>query len=335
MNDAPSLLIMIPAIIGVVALVLVVIWRRRTARSKRAPKRASAAEVSRGAPIPDSSLVTAGELGTGGQGRVHELANDPTRVKKVLLQPLPSAVSEFAHLIALGADINSSLAGLPIHLSWPERATGSDQAVTGYVMKKIPGEFYFVPVNGDPKPRLRDFQLIEPSRWTPFTISDADRVELVRLVANFLAVMHARGLVYGDISWTNFAFTLEPEVSLSVYDFDSTRELGMEPVTRERPKETVDWDDPSRAEPPLVATLDGDRHKFALLAYRVLVSRDRGSEIDPSRMINNSALDANQAAWLTALWRRSAGSPGTRPAIGEWLAALSLPIGRNPAVSYR
>src|SRR4051812_18306933 len=90
-------------------------------------------------------------------------------------------------------------------------------------------------------------------------------------------------LIYGDLSWVNFSFAPGPKVQLSVYDVDSSRPLGSRSFTRQPPAKTPDWDDPMSPDLP-VATLDADRYKFALLAFRLLVSRNFDGRIAPAQV---------------------------------------------------
>jgi hypothetical protein len=277
------------------------------------------------APQPRSNAI--GEsIGQGGQGAVYVLADDPRRVVKQFSRAIPGVEADFKELIAVGAKIREPLAGLPIDFCWPEDAL-IDSGLTGYIMPRLDSRYYF-PYGNQGRSWLRtlDFAVPRASAFTfPFTVSDADRLVLVQLVAAFLESMHAAGVVYGDLSWGNFAFDPSPEPRLAVYDVDSSRILGSRSFTRQPPASTPDWDDPMAPDLP-VATLDADRYKFALLAFRLLVARNLDGRIAPAQLAGSvpgfSALDSRQ---LAALWSRAAGPGGTRPQLSEWTRILGRP----------
>lgn len=262
-------------------------------------------------------------IGKGGQGSVYEMDDDPSRVEKWFTRAIPGVEEDFEQLIAVGAKIREPLAGLPIDFCWPEEPL-IDSGLAGYVMPRLDSRYYFA--YGDKgKHRLRtlEFAVPRPSAFAfPFTVSDADRVVLVQLVAAFLESMHAAGVVYGDLSWGNFSFDTTSEPRLAVYDIDSSRILGSRSFTRQLPAATRDWNDPMAPDLP-VATLDADRYKFALLAFRLLAARNLGGRIDPAQVVGSvpgfSPADSRQ---LKALWSRAAGPQGTRPQLAEWARIL-------------
>lgn len=265
-------------------------------------------------------------IGKGGQGAVYELDDDPSRVEKWFGRTIPGVEEDFEQLIAVGAKIREPLAGLPIDFCWPEEAL-IDSGLAGYVMPRLDSRYYFA--HGDQgRNRLRTLAYAVPraSAFTfPFTVSDGDRVVLVQLVAAFLESMHTAGVVYGDLSWENFSFDTTSEPRLAVYDIDSSRILGSRSFTRQPPASTPDWDDPMAPDLP-VATLDADRYKFALLAFRLLVARNLDGRIAPAQIAGTvpgfSPADSHQ---LKALWSRAAGPEGTRPQLAEWTRILGCP----------
>ncbi|MBY9075964.1 hypothetical protein K1X13_14110 [Nocardioides sp. WL0053] len=257
---------------------------------------------------------------------MHELAGEPSRVVKDFITPISEMDEVFEGLVLAGANVRALLAGEPITLAWPQEIVVSGREITGYVMPSIPDQFYWQDkkfFRG--KRRVRELQYAvrrESAVSIPFRADDTHRLELVRLVAAFLEAMHREELVYGDLSWGNLAFSVGDKVELCVFDFDSTRQVGRPAFTRQRPAQTVDWNDPedrSRA----VASFDSDRYKFALLVYRLLVAHDFDSRPeDATRVGSISGLDQRGVHGLQSLLRRAAGHAGTRPQISEWLAVL-------------
>ena len=263
------------------------------------------------------------ELGGGGQGRVYELSGDPDRVIKTFFNPIPNGATEFAALLEAREAISADLRGLPISLCWPELALVSDRDLLGYVMPRIDPSFYFTTkpgLGGKRMPRQLQYAVPKRSAFSlPSALDDADSRVLLQLIARFLESMHRHEWVYGDISWGNFAFTSDP-IRLCVYDFDTTRRLGRVVFTRGGPAQTVDWTDPEASNPP-VSTLDSERFKFALLAYRMLVAKDRHSYIDRDRVATVTGLPRLRD--LQHLWHRADGPIGTRPQLSEWVRVLA------------
>jgi hypothetical protein len=242
-------------------------------------------------------------------------------VKKTFLPPLPDGEEAFATVLDARDSIAADLQGLPIALCWPETPLVRGRDLVGYVMPRIDQSFYFTR-DVRRKAQLRELQYAVPKASVfsfPFTESDADAYALVVLVARFLEAMHTRQLVYGDISWFNFTFALDP-VRLCVHDFDSTRRVGTATFNRQPPANTIDWED-LEAPGAAVATLDSERYKFALLAYRMLVAKDHNSRLPPTLASGTTGLPRDRD--LQHLGHRAAGPGGTRPQLSEWLRALA------------
>jgi hypothetical protein len=258
-------------------------------------------------------------LGQGGQGTVRDLPGE-NRVIKTYAHPISGGVSDFERFASGGSELRQRLAGTRVDIAWPEDPVVHGDALHGYCMAKIPDRFYF---EFESRRRLRTLQFAVPRESAfrlPFDVPDRVRLELVRHVAVFLADMHACDLVYGDLSWTNFAFSLDP-TEISVHDFDSSRRVGAGSFTRAAAAQTVDWADPHEPN-PRVASLDGDRYKFALLSYRLLVSRDLTSAIDPDEVGRLGLLPRSRIRALSTLWIRASLGRGQRPQLGEWVSAL-------------
>lgn len=306
--------------------------RRPGVRSAAASPRATVSVAP--TPPPITSTIQPGQLsgnahlGQGGQGIVRDVLDDPTAVMKEYTRPVAGGVSGFKKLAAHGPSIQGALNGSRIDLAWPESAIELDGALSGYRMPKIPERFWFEADIGPRKKRLRTLDFAVPRTSAirvPFAVSADHRLELVQLVAEFLLAMHKNGLVYGDLSWTNFAFSLHP-VELSVHDFDSSRKVGARSFTGEAAAQTPDWWDPETPN-PRVAALDGDRFKFALLAFRLLVSQDLHSALDISLLDARGQSLGAEVLRLRPLWVRASFGAGGRPQVCEWLAVLGDPPG--------
>lgn len=270
----------------------------------------------------DADLNRGKQLGSGGQGAVYKLVENESRVAKYWSTPLKRGLPELNELIHRRADVKKSMGQHPVSLCWPENPIRNDGIMTGYTMPKIAEKFYFEQTHGSvTKEHLRELQHAIPRKSAfafPFEVDDDDRLELVYLVAVFLDAMHRNDIVYGDISWVNFTFSVNP-IELCVLDFDSSRVQGSLPFTRSLPLDSPDWEDPEWTG-SVVARVDSDRYKFALFAYRMMVSEDLTSGIDLGR-IEQSVSEARLEP-MCDLWIRSLGPAGSRPQASEWVRAL-------------
>ncbi|MFI6400505.1 hypothetical protein ACIBED_20585 [Rhodococcus coprophilus] len=270
----------------------------------------------------DANLNRGKQLGSGGQGAVYKLVENDSRVAKYWLTPLEQGLPELKELIHRRADVEKSIGQHPVSLCWPENPIRKDGIMTGYTMSIIAEKFYFEQTYGSvTKEHLRELQHAIPRKSAfplPFDVDDDDRLELVYLVAVFLDSMHSNDLVYGDFSWMNFTFSLNP-IELCVLDFDSSRVQGSLPFTRSEPLDSPDWHDPESRKAAVVR-VDSDRYKFALFAYRMLVAKDLYSTIDPDRV--RSLSGDPQLESLRGLWARALGVSGSRPQVAEWVRAL-------------
>ncbi|WP_159081270.1 hypothetical protein [Nocardioides sediminis] len=277
--------------------------------------------------IGNGRLSPGNALGTGGQGTVSAVSGRPDLVLKTFARPIAGGVREFQQLIDRGERVQRVLAASKVDLCWPEEVHGSATDLEGYVMPRLQTSNYFpVATKGGIKQIERT---LDWAIWTsnafqvPFKVTDADRLEIVRCVARWLSAMHDTDVAYGDVSFKNLCFSLDPEVRVAVFDFDSARVLGSRSFTAQETAHSPDWHDPY-ASSGFAATLDTDRYKFALLAFRLLVSRQLGGDLDPANVpVAVSGLSAAQTHRLRTLWSRAAGASGSRPSMREWLDALA------------
>lgn len=270
-------------------------------------------------------MVRGLQLGAGGQGRVHELHGRPHLVIKEFDKPIPNAFGEFVALVDSHGAVKDRLTGARVDLCWPLEVQREGGAVTGYVMPRMPEQYYFITDRRHTRTeRSLDWAIKRPAALNlPFDVTDHHRFLLTLQVAYFLEAMHANGLVYGDISWRNFSFQIEPEVRISVHDFDSARIIGRPAPTRSPAVDTIDWNDPEVLHYPVC--FDTDRYKFALLAYRLMVSRTLYDRIDPTQVHEGLlGLELRQVRHIRSLFIRANGPQGTRPTILEWIRSLEV-----------
>ena len=268
----------------------------------------------------------------GGQGTVHALLGDSGHAYKRYHRPMPDAARAYLDLVAAGQVVLPMLDRYGIVAVWPEEVCGYSTTVEGYVMKRITPEFrieLLTPYGRKNELATLDHALPRSagSRFRPAMEATAeDRLELVRAVGRFLDILHRHDLVYGDLSFKNVLFALNPARVLFM-DIDSVRRLSAPIVPEKDLVNTPDWADPV-SEEWLPLGFDLDRYKFALLVHRMLFGG--GVSGRPTADVSITAKDlspsgrAEVARRLESLMRRAAGgSTGSRPPLGEWLEVLA------------
>lgn len=267
----------------------------------------------------------------GGQGSVHALAGDPNLVYKQYQRPLPGAAEAFRELIEAGDAVQRELGGEGVFAVWPKKACGRVDTVEGYIMPRIPPEFYIhleTPYGKKRTLATLDHALppAPDATFRPTTEATArNRRELARLTGVFLDTLHRHDLVYGDLSFKNIAFTLNPTQVLFM-DIDSVHHISTKLIKDKDLVTTRDWEDPECPHcPPL--GFDLDRYKFALLVHRMLLN----GGVSGSPKLNTVVPRQAEPSWvrrgekelLSALVQRAVKGPrGARPPISEWLSAL-------------
>lgn len=271
----------------------------------------------------DEGLLQLGaELGRGGQGSVRRVTGGALSLvfKQYLVRGADSAA-----LQAL-VDLPSTLSPaeretLLAQTAWPLARVVQDGVVRGFLMRAIPGEFTGANAAGDMRLRELQYLLYEPKpmwgRIVPPGVGTDTRLAVATEFARLMALLHAKALVFGDVSMRNVLWTPGDPVQIFVIDCDSIRKLGSRPVLPQA--ETPDWNDPHK--PAVGPDLDTDRYKLALLVGRVLAGQPY---IRPERdgLDLPSSLSPEVAARVTELWRRAGGPRGTRPGATQWLMAL-------------
>jgi hypothetical protein len=271
------------------------------------------------AQLQESSLQLGAELGKGGQGTVHDLLGpgDGFVYKKFLT---PDAVNgaELQNLVSLPQNLpGSDRVRLLSQTAWPLAQVIAGGRVSGFVMSKVP-DLYWGDQHG--RRRLRDlgYLLGEPKAlWGAIRPpDDTGRLELVRRIAALFQLLHARGLVVGDVSTQNMMWSADP-LGVFLLDCDSFRLVGRPPVTAQ--PATQDWNDPLQTVSG--PDQDTDRYKLALLIGRIL-SRDLYVRPGaPPSLV--PGLPARVNAEVSARFADAAGPRGVRPGADQWALALS------------
>jgi DNA-binding helix-hairpin-helix protein with protein kinase domain len=253
---------------------------------------------------------------------VYEVKGDPTLAFKQYKTPVPNVLPAFDQLIAAGVDVRRSLRGAPVDLAWPTAAVPEGDELAGCLMPKVHSR-YTVNVQGLTREATLDHAVprldshFAPSRQP----SDGERRMLAVAAGQFLHALHENDYVYGDVSWKNLLYALDPVPSVMVLDLDSIRRVGTTPWPGVG-AHTADWGDP-HGQPGEVGAFDEDRYKYALLVYRLLAARSLTAQMPATGDITwHADVDDRQSRRLTRLtWRAKARLE--RPAVSEWLAVLA------------
>jgi hypothetical protein len=270
-----------------------------------------------------SNLSVADQLGLGGQGRVLAVPGF------MINGQWPAALKIYNPAVAAGMDAAAleTLVGLPQrvggsegewlleHTAWPAVIAQDRGTVCGFLMRAVPGEYYFsfqTQAHGA-RPRLAELAFLLNSDdyliSSGLAVSDWDRLMLLKSVAGALSRLHAVGAAAGDFSPKNVLFSLKPAPSCFLIDCDAVQLAGRSVF---RQIETPDWEIPP-GEPK--ATVASDAFKLGLLAIR-LFARDQ-STADPTALAVASPPLGDLA------WRSLAINPAQRPQPSEWAAAIA------------
>ena len=268
--------------------------------------------------MSSSDLQPAELLGDGGQGTVHAVLGSPELAIKTYLH---TNVQERS--LALLVNLSHSMPTEARQLvndstTWPLATIQDKGRTVGVVMRRLPQRFTERFPAGV---RPRDVSYaVYPSKpmWAHITPAlPSQRLELARALAEIFSVIHRVGAIYGDLSYYNVAWCLEPRASIFLMDCDSIRVSGSNAAHRHAV--TIDWDDPHHSG---ADTLDSDRYKLALFIGRLL-TQDHSIRPGAGLAIAASPWGADVADRVSRLFTRAGGPRGTRPTALEWLRALS------------
>jgi len=280
--------------------------------------------------VSESSLGRAEdivEIGRGGEGIVYALRSRPNEVFKKFK-------SRSGH--GINRPVLERLVGFPQQLSdsdrdillsrtaWPTTVVEQGNTAVGFLMPRIPDRFFRKHgVRLAPKRVLCEWNYLSlRNRYNtnPNIVSEVPRfgatesMSLVRDLAATMDILHKNNVVVGDISGRNLIWTDLPQPMVYIIDCDSFHFEGEGGVAGL--KQTPDWDDPALPLNDNTTTLDSDRYKLALAAYRAIwaASTDRlGGKAAPE---NREVPDA-----VMELVRRGNGLQN-RPTAREWVDAL-------------
>jgi hypothetical protein len=253
-----------------------------------------------------ADLPSATRLADGGQGTVFRLV-DGTLLK--LYHPGIAVLSEELRRLI---DRRGDLTGAPV--AWPSARVFDGGRCVGLLMPEVPARFA-TSLAG--RRRLLELQfLLYPRRamWADLRLpTEGERRRIAAAYVELFRLLHASGVVLGDVSMRNLLWSLADGPSVYGIDCDGFRLVGRPPALRQA--DTAGWGDPAR---PAEGTVDTDRYKLALVTLRVLLGNH---EVTPEAVCEKEILRRTLGRELSML-ARDAVAPGRRPPARCWLAAL-------------
>lgn len=213
---------------------------------------------------------------------------------------------------------------------WPCAVVEELGKACGYVMQAIPDRF-MQPLSTSSGRELvpREVQhLLVPEEVQRRTMGEvpttAERMVLAREMAFVLGFLHAKDLVYGDLSYKNAVFTIRPRPELMLLDCDGIRKVGQAAAMPQL--HSPGWNPPESGP----QTKDTDRYKLGLFILRCLCPNANAQTRDPE--VAAGILDPTGLGLL----RRSLGDdPKTRTTGREWVEHLDRAVARAGGVAAR
>lgn len=262
-------------------------------------------------------------LGDGGQGTVYRVAvpgqAGPMAHKEYKSSARPEVDwPALRELVAfLGTLDDDTRLWLTEHAAWPTTIVSQHGLPQGFLMRLAPDDCIVeLRMPSERKRQLLAFEyLLNPVSYLVrlgLTVTESDRLVLLRELADVLSRLHRLGIVVGDLSPKNVVISLPPGPRCFLIDCDAVRRAGVSVLPQ---LQTPDWAVPAGEE---LATAGSDVYKIGLLAVRLLAGDQTTTDLAhiPISMPH-----------LTDVIRRSLASPPeVRPSPAEWVSALDLSI---------
>lgn len=277
-------------------------------------------------PVRKADLGPLTKINEGGFGVVYRIAQyrvpgDPTT---------PLAYKEFTKDVAEQAQSAErsvifrdllqpgDLRDLDQRAVWPQTLVENQGSLVGFIMPLIPGDFFFEMTYAPTRQKtteLRDLQWLNATRKQLAAnglSADVDYVERLALLAQLVycvARLHKHGWIFGDISFSNAAYAINPPrmILLDCDGATSAARAALRPAVN-----TFGWEPPECAHLN-VATKATDVYKLGLAILRCLNPEGGGATIkDPKHLAGQ--LDAAGVALMT---RVLSPDPALRPPAKE------------------
>lgn len=242
--------------------------------------------------------------------------------------------------------------------AWPFARVRDGHHDAGYIMQRIPKEFYFILFhrnrksynveNGKlKKDKEAQFQFLlnspeyfrsQSERASYYFASRSERgenveslqrVDTVRRLAILkkfaveLEFLHRIGVVVGDISPRNMLWSTIPECRVFLLDADSMAIYGESGTKQKQAWHTPFWWPP---DPSPIPSKEDDIYKLGLMVLRTMTGSQNCHKVDE--------LERSVEALKPLLERSLDGASSRRPRAGEWAAALERLEGERPRLEW-
>lgn len=264
-----------------------------------------------------SDLSLGRHIAQGSQGRIIELADHPGTVAKLYRTRELGLVDgrALAELVRIRGLVESEGLQVDHFAAWPHTVVLDGLRTAGFLMQRVAEPFL---AGFGPTTSLAELGLLvntgdvqQPGVY--------ERVLLMRALAAVMDALHRQGLVLGDLSPRNIAWSVSPVPRVMLLDCDGIRPAGEDGVLP--PADTRGWEDPSNAGRP--PTADSDRFKLALTIARVLTG-DRNAAPGRRPDLGFAGEAGILVGPLTRLMDQAAGPPGLRPTASQWATVLDV-----------
>ena len=283
-------------------------------------------------PVPQVNLSDLGpmsRIGSGGQGTVFGLTEDPNIVYKEYAPRFVddvdvAALGRFVRLAA-GPDAEALL-GLA---AWPTAIVRKGGVVRGFLMPRVPQQYTVrLELPGGPATVLAQLQYLLNGdgylKARGLAVDERLRLELLRDTGETLATFHRLGICVGDFSPNNLLFSFTARPRCYFIDCDAMR-LDGESVLAQA--ETPEWQVPvqdGEQSAEELATPATDAYKFGLLAVRLFAGDQQVR--DPAAAGPRLRGEVRKLAG-----RSLSRDPEERPSPERWIGVLDTAIARAPA----
>jgi len=276
------------------------------------------------------------EIGQGGEGRVFEFIDHPETIYKEFhfSRQHPPNLHALKQLVALPESCSEpERAYIESRTVWPRTVVTDHGRARGYLMRRIPDRFFRQhglkkrPMNilcAWDYLSMRNSYISNPRLCSEIPQPSAVQItDLIVDLANTVSLLHRHGVVIGDISGRNLAWTDQPTWHVLLIDCDSFRVRGSGSVNY--PKQTPDWEDPAVQNSR--TNQQSDIYKLGIAAYRAVWA---ATVQQPPNDLASRPPPQGVPAALPSLVARSTGARG-RPSAAEWVQGLTGPSTPEPA----
>lgn len=228
--------------------------------------------------VSSKDLGTKTKIGDGAQGIVYEIDGPAAKLFSfpVVYKEFKESCSVTPHLLENLITFRDGLDTkkrefLDEHATWPIAAVKEDNRITGYLMQRIPADF-FIGLNSPSgfKSIPFELQLLRKSDQTflddhSFFVSPAERVKIAFELARIYNFLHNNQFIYGDLNWRNAICSRTSGGRIILLDCDGIRKRGSSAPSEQM--HSPQWTPPGLTS---VQSVQTDCYKLALAILRIL-----------------------------------------------------------------